>query len=43
MYGTTGRTGIGFILGEYKRYIINLETKEYTEYINAYDIQWVRE
>lgn len=43
VYGTTGRTGIGFFLGEYKRYIINLDTKEYTEYINSQRIQWVIE
>lgn len=45
VYGTTGsKSGIGFLLGsKYKRYIMNLETKEYTEYINSQSIQWVIE
>ncbi|SCZ11020.1 hypothetical protein [Alkaliphilus peptidifermentans] len=43
VYGTTGSTGFGFLLGEYKRFIINLDTKEYTEYINSQSIQWVIE
>ena len=42
IYGTTGRTGLGFFFGNYKRYIINLETREYAEYVNSQSIQWVK-
>lgn len=44
VYGTTNdNIGIGAILGfkEYKIYVMNLETKEYTVYIDAHEIQWV--
>lgn len=46
VYGTTNdKIGIGAILGfkEYKIYIMNIETKEYTEYVDAHEIQWVLE
>ncbi len=46
VYGTTNdNIGVGAILGfkEYKKYIMNLETKEYTKYVDAYHIQWVME
>lgn len=46
IYGTTGSiTGIGYFLGvnKYKRYIMDLDTLESVEYINAGKMQWVNE
>lgn len=44
IYGTTGSfTGIGALLGinRYKRYIMNLDTLAFEEYVNSQSIQWI--